>query len=168
MLTSEQMRAARALLRMEQTELATRSGVSVETIKRMESTNGAVKGREDTIRSVRRALEQSGIEFIEPDASVMHLQRDNLYLGSGVRLASDPTKKVAEEIIEAVKKAAQLSLTVAYQEDPQFFHKGASHIANEILKGMPPFIERGIDSAMSGTMFHYMVDVDGKVMKDSL
>ncbi|MDU6138645.1 helix-turn-helix transcriptional regulator, partial [Bradyrhizobium sp.] len=42
MLTSEQIRAARAMLRIEQRDLAEKSGVSLETIKRIERTPGPI------------------------------------------------------------------------------------------------------------------------------
>ena len=68
MLYSEQLRAARALLRWEQSTVATHAGVSVETVKRLERLDGpivAVKGA--TIEAIRRALEAAGIEFIDPE-----------------------------------------------------------------------------------------------------
>jgi predicted transcriptional regulator len=64
-LTAEQIRAARALLRLEQTELARRARVSLATLRRIES--GAEKPRASTraVESVRHVLEKAGIEFIE-------------------------------------------------------------------------------------------------------
>ena len=65
MLTSEQIRAARAMLRIEQRDLADRSGVSLETIKRIERTPGAVSAYASTVDAIRCALEAAGIEFLE-------------------------------------------------------------------------------------------------------
>jgi transcriptional regulator with XRE-family HTH domain len=65
-ITPDQIRAARALLRLEQTELATRACVSVVTIRRLETMTGLQRVTSSTVDSIRRALEQAGAEFI-PD-----------------------------------------------------------------------------------------------------
>jgi transcriptional regulator with XRE-family HTH domain len=62
-ITSEQMRAARALLRMEQRELARASGVGLSNIKRLETISGPLAAREGTIEALRRALESAGVDF---------------------------------------------------------------------------------------------------------
>ncbi|WP_315772307.1 MULTISPECIES: helix-turn-helix transcriptional regulator [unclassified Bradyrhizobium] len=67
MLTSEQIRAARAMLRIEQRELAEKSGVSLETIKRIERTPGPISAYTGTLDKLRRALELAGIEFSNGD-----------------------------------------------------------------------------------------------------
>jgi transcriptional regulator with XRE-family HTH domain len=64
MLTSEQIRGARAMLRIEQRDLAEQSGVSLETIKRIERIPGAVSAYTSTVDAIRRALEAAGVEFI--------------------------------------------------------------------------------------------------------
>jgi transcriptional regulator with XRE-family HTH domain len=63
MITPEQIKAARALLRMEQEELARRAGVSVTTIRRIEAA-GDYSVAEDTQEEVRMALHEAGVEFI--------------------------------------------------------------------------------------------------------
>jgi transcriptional regulator with XRE-family HTH domain len=70
MTSSEQIKAARALLRMEQEELARRSGVSVSTIRRLEAASGEGLVAEATTRNVRRALEDAGVEFIHQGVSL--------------------------------------------------------------------------------------------------
>lgn len=60
----EQVKAARALLRWSQTDLAKVSGVSVPTIKRLEAQIGPLGGRTDTTAAIRAALEKAGVEFI--------------------------------------------------------------------------------------------------------
>ena len=65
-ITSEQIRAARALLRIEQGELARMAHVSVTTIRRIESAGGAEVVTAMTVDEIRRVLEQAGAEFI-PD-----------------------------------------------------------------------------------------------------
>ncbi len=64
MLTSEQIRAARAMLRVDQKELAERSGISIETVKRIERTPGTISAYASTVDALQRALEAAGVEFI--------------------------------------------------------------------------------------------------------
>lgn len=64
MITSAQLRAARALLGIDQKTLAELSGLSVPTIQRMESGPGNVRGVVDSLTKVVAALEASGIELI--------------------------------------------------------------------------------------------------------
>jgi len=58
------MRAARALLGIDQKQLAELSGVSQPTIQRMEASDGNVRGVVDTLMKVVEAFERAGIELI--------------------------------------------------------------------------------------------------------
>ena len=69
MLTALQMKAARALIGMEQKALAEASGVSLPTIQRMEASDGVVRGVIDSLTKVMAALEAAGIEFINEGAT---------------------------------------------------------------------------------------------------
>jgi transcriptional regulator with XRE-family HTH domain len=62
--TGGQLRAARALLRMDQSALALAAGVSVPTIKRVESSDDEPSGTFQTISNIIGALEVAGVEFI--------------------------------------------------------------------------------------------------------
>lgn len=64
LITPEQVRAARALLRLEQDELARRAQVSIVTIRRLEAAQGKAKVSSTVLDGVRQALEQAGAEFI--------------------------------------------------------------------------------------------------------
>jgi len=64
MATPEQIKAARALLRMEQEELAKRAGVSVTTIRRLEAADREYAVAEETAEGVQNALQEAGVEFI--------------------------------------------------------------------------------------------------------
>lgn len=79
MITSQQMRAARALLNIDQRELAQLAGVSVPTIQRMEASKGQVGGVVGTLVKVINAIERAGVEIIGENAS-------SLAMGRGVRL----------------------------------------------------------------------------------
>jgi len=64
MITAAQMRAARALLGIDQRQLAEMSGVSLPTIQRMEASDGNVRGVVDTLTKVVEAFERAGVELI--------------------------------------------------------------------------------------------------------
>ncbi len=64
MITAAQMRAARALLGIDQRQLAEMSDVSLPTIQRMEASDGTVRGVVDTLTKVVEAFDAAGIELI--------------------------------------------------------------------------------------------------------
>ena len=64
MITAAQMRAARALLGIDQRQLAEMAGLSVPTIQRMEASDGTVRGVIDTLTKLVDALDRAGIELI--------------------------------------------------------------------------------------------------------
>jgi predicted transcriptional regulator len=83
-LTGAQLRAARALLGIDQKTLADQAGVSLPTVQRMESSPGIVRGVVDTLAKIVTALDRAGIELIGESAQ-------SNGRGCGVRL-----KKAAE------------------------------------------------------------------------
>jgi predicted transcriptional regulator len=68
MITAAQMRAARALLGLDQKDLAELSGVSLPTIQRMEASEGNVRGVVDTLVKVIEAFDKAGVVLIGDDA----------------------------------------------------------------------------------------------------
>ena len=68
MITANQMRAARALLAIDQKRLAAMAGVSVPTIQRMEASKGNVRGNVDSLIKIVDALNGAGIELISEGA----------------------------------------------------------------------------------------------------
>lgn len=68
MMTSAQMRAARAMLGIDQRQLAELSGVSLPTIQRMEASDGNVRGLVDSLTKVVEALDRAGVELIGDEA----------------------------------------------------------------------------------------------------
>lgn len=79
MITSQQMRASRALLGLDQRQMAELAGLSLPTIQRMESSDGQVRGVVDTLVKVITALERAGIELLGENAA-------STGVGRGVRL----------------------------------------------------------------------------------
>ncbi|HSM95591.1 MAG TPA: helix-turn-helix transcriptional regulator [Rhizomicrobium sp.] len=65
MITASQLRAARALAGVDQRQLADMSGLSVPTIKRMEASNGLVRGNVDSLNKIIIALNAAGVELID-------------------------------------------------------------------------------------------------------
>jgi transcriptional regulator with XRE-family HTH domain len=78
-ITSAQLRAARALLGIDQRKLAELSGLSVPTIQRMEASSGVIRGNVDSLMKLVSALNTAGIELIGDGA----VSADG---GRGVRL----------------------------------------------------------------------------------
>jgi transcriptional regulator with XRE-family HTH domain len=64
MITAAQLRAARALLGIDQRELAAQCGLSVPTIQRMEGRDGVIRGNVDSLMKLVAALDSAGIELI--------------------------------------------------------------------------------------------------------
>ncbi|WP_037490027.1 helix-turn-helix domain-containing protein [Sphingobium indicum] len=79
MITSYQIRAARALLGIDQRALGELAGISLPTIQRMESSGGQVRGVVDTLVKVIAALEGAGVELLGDNGS-------SAGIGRGVRL----------------------------------------------------------------------------------
>jgi len=69
MICSSQIRAAKALLRWSGDDLAEKAGVSLSTIRRVESSEGVPEMQNmKTLLAIMKALETAGIEFIgSPD-----------------------------------------------------------------------------------------------------
>jgi transcriptional regulator with XRE-family HTH domain len=87
MITAAQMRAARALLRVDQRALAELTGLSLPTIQRMEASDDVVRGNVGPLMQLVGALEAAGIELIT-DGAV------SAQGGRGVRLTK-PTPRRA-------------------------------------------------------------------------
>ena len=68
MIGAAQLRSARALLGIDQRQLATMAGLSVPVIQRMEASDDIVRGDVDSLMKLVAALNRAGIEFIVPGA----------------------------------------------------------------------------------------------------
>lgn len=88
MLTSEQVRAARAMLRWEQKDLAQASAVSLPSIQRLETKPGPLAAQARTVAAIRAALEAAGVEFIPENGG-----------GAGVRLRKSKPESAADATI---------------------------------------------------------------------
>jgi transcriptional regulator with XRE-family HTH domain len=89
MITAAQLRAARALLGIDQRQLAALSGLSVPTIQRMEASDGVIRGNVDSLMKLISALDGAGLELIDEGKA----SRGG---GRGVRLKALPTKAATD------------------------------------------------------------------------
>ncbi len=93
LISPEQVRAARALLRLDQDDLARRAGVSVVTIRRLEAPDGPGRVGSATVEKIQRALEAAGAEFI----------------ADGVRKLASVPRRDAEQTYREVRAIAERS-----------------------------------------------------------
>jgi predicted transcriptional regulator len=108
MITSEQIRAARALLRVEQKDLAYRAGVSTTTVRRLEAVGGVDQVARGTVEAVQRALEQAGAEFID----------------GGVRRSRSPSRDVAalyRELLSIAQRSATLQSQLPHLSESDLY-----------------------------------------------
>jgi transcriptional regulator with XRE-family HTH domain len=85
MITANQLRAARALLNIDQRQMAELADLSVPTIQRMEASDGVVRGNVDSLMKLVAALDDAGIELINPGVA-------STSGGRGVRLREHVAK----------------------------------------------------------------------------
>ena len=69
MITASQLRAARALLGLDQRELAALAELSVPTIQRMEASDGVIRGNVDSLMKLLAALDEAGVQLISEGAT---------------------------------------------------------------------------------------------------
>jgi len=90
-ITAAQLRAARALLGIDQRELAQRCGLSLPTIQRMEASEDVIRGNVDSLMKLVDALAAAGIELIGEGATSQGG-------GRGVRLKLTATRTGTSEV----------------------------------------------------------------------
>lgn len=89
MISSAQIRAARALLRWSAVDLSAASGIGTATLQRMEVMEGVPSGQVRTLLAIKEALEAAGVEFIgTPDDR------------PGVRLGAAQTKPESAKLVD--------------------------------------------------------------------
>ena len=89
-ITSEQVRAARAILRWEQKDLAEASKISLPAIKRMETVRGQLAAQARTVEAIVSAFSAAGVEFIAENGG-----------GAGVRLRKPAAPSLSVEDLNA-------------------------------------------------------------------
>jgi transcriptional regulator with XRE-family HTH domain len=137
-MTGEQLRAARAMVRWEQTELAQRANVSVKTIKRLEAVTGPIDARSNW--TIQHALELAGIEFLEAD--------DYRSRGDGVRFHKDRSAKLRRKLIEDVSRWLEVTLKIAVDKDEDLFERPAKEIAAIVSTELLDRLEKSIEEIL--------------------
>jgi transcriptional regulator with XRE-family HTH domain len=79
MITAAQLRAARAMIGIDQKTLAAAAGLSLPTIQRMESSDGVIRGNVNSLVKLIHALESAGLELLSDNVA-------SVGGGRGVRL----------------------------------------------------------------------------------
>ncbi len=100
----DQIRAARALLRLDQTEVARRARISLATLRRVESSADKPRASTLAVTAIQQALEKAGVEFIE----------------NGVRLRRHRSRKEVEKRVRRIMEIARQSAKFA-AENPGGF-----------------------------------------------
>src|SRR4051794_10460121 len=111
LITPDQIRAARALLRMDQEELARRASVSVVTVRRLEAPDGLSKVGLGILDGVQRALEAAGAEFVERGV------RQRAWTPEEIEARYQRIKAVAERSAPEFKDAPPFSEDNLYDEN---------------------------------------------------
>lgn len=110
--TSHQVRAARALLRLEPTELARRADLPVATVTRIETNESGQNIDASALSRVRAVLENAGVEFITDGVRMrrppINVDRDKLYAD----LIS-----ISDEIADLIEGTDPLTDKDLYDED---------------------------------------------------
>jgi DNA-binding XRE family transcriptional regulator len=124
MVTAEQLRAARAMLQMDQAELAKISGVSVETIKRLERQTGKLHAKIETISAIRKTFETRRVEFLGDHDSV----------GAGVRLIQpDKVRALRGALIAKWTHLTDQWIEAQCATDPKFFERGEKRLTETLM-----------------------------------
>ena len=99
MASPEQIKAARALLRMEQEELARRAGVSVTTIRRLEAVDREYTVAEETAEGVQNALQEAGVDGSSSmtACAVVHEEDRSLILVADLMSIAEERRKASEK-----------------------------------------------------------------------
>ena len=100
MVTADQLRAARALLRLEQAEVARRAQVSLATLRRVERGSDKPRASARALGLIQRTLEAAGAEFIDNGvkrrAAIRKPEEKEARYRALMQIAKDSAKFLAE------------------------------------------------------------------------
>lgn len=117
MLTAEQVRAARAILRMDQITLAQKAGISVETVKRLEKLDGPLEAKAETLKVIEDVFVSAGLILDEH---------------GNVRRGPDRNALMVANLSAQIVGIAAATLEQWVKDDPSFFSRGPRHVAKRI------------------------------------
>jgi transcriptional regulator with XRE-family HTH domain len=108
LIAPEQIRAARALLRLDPAKVAHDAGISIVTLRRLEAEDGLSKVAPTTVDEVRKVLERAGAEFID----------------RGVRRGAatpEEIRSIKQEIDQIVARGTALMAQYPYLTDDELY-----------------------------------------------
>jgi transcriptional regulator with XRE-family HTH domain len=123
---------------MEQTQLAERSGVSVETIKRLEGSQGPLKAQDETLSNIRKAFEFAGVEFTNDEKK------------PGVRLAEDRTAAFLEAMTEQFASSFRASLEVQLRRNPSLVEGPKKQLIKVVLDSVAALLKHTLPNRLPG------------------
>ncbi len=127
------------MLRLEQTQLAQKSGVSVETIKRLEAGTGKLKAKFETLRMIRLSLEFSGVVFTDDGE------------GAGVRLASDPTDAFVDAMTKEFSGYFRQALKQEFKTNSERYKNGKkADLVSAVLKQVSNIMRHVLPQELPG------------------
>ena len=109
-ITAEQIRAARALIHLDQEELAREANLSVVTVRRLETPQGYERVAPATLDQVRKALERAGVEFIEGGVRRRHPERPD------TRMLFEELRTISLRSAERLRGREQLTESDLYDD----------------------------------------------------
>jgi DNA-binding XRE family transcriptional regulator len=112
MITSGQLRAARALIDVDQRTLAEIAGVSVQTIQRMEASDNLVRGVVESLAKVIDALDRLGVEVINDAATSSNGGR-----GVRLRVAETTNHKARDTSASVLRKKRSLAASSKWRSE---------------------------------------------------
>ena len=116
-----QIKAARALLGLSQEELASQTGLSITTIRKIE--NGEISPRSATINAIRCAVENAGWEFIYPEG--IRRRQNNMIIYDGI----NSTDLFFDDMLDTVKKKGG-EIYGSFVSQDMFFQSIGAHDKN--------------------------------------
>lgn len=132
-LTGEQIRAARAMLRMEQATLAEKAGVSVDTVKRLEGFDGPPNAQSGTLLAIREVLELYGLDLD----------------GGGVRRAADRNARMVDALVNELDSFVRAGLEHRVKRDPHLFDRGVTHVTDALVRLLtPPMLGKMVERVL--------------------
>lgn len=132
-LTAEQLRAARAMLRLEQAQLADAAGVSVETIRRLERLEGRLSAHGETLFRIVSVLKRAGVAFaLDAEGS------------SSVAYRPDLNRSRRDLVIERTASHTWAALKRAEASDPRFYERPREEVAKVIIDALSDGLRYGL------------------------
>lgn len=152
MITGRQIRAARGLLKWSAVNLAEKSGLTRETINKIE--DDLVQPREGTVADIIRVFSENGVEFLDNDGVKLRPQSIEIFEGR------ERFDEFYELIYETVKRdggdmciaGCSTKLFSKYRKDPQLHRKRMAELYSEHKIAVRTLIEEG-DTYMPNTSF---------------